>query len=57
MAYLNAEKLTKNSVEAIKKAQTLSFEYGNPEFKQEHLLYTLLTVEDSLISNLIKSIM
>ena len=51
---MNAEKLTRNSMEVIKNAQNISEEYGSQEIKQEHLLYSLLTIEDSLISELIK---
>ena len=51
---MNAEKLTTNSAQAISNAKQLAHQYGNPEYKQEHLLYSLLTMDDSLISNLIK---
>ncbi|WP_287389270.1 ATP-dependent chaperone ClpB [Lachnospira sp.] len=34
--------------------EKLAYEYSNQEIDQEHLLYCLMTVEDSLISNLIE---
>ncbi|MBR6252817.1 MAG: ATP-dependent chaperone ClpB [Clostridia bacterium] len=51
---MNAERLTKNSMEVIKNAQSMAEEYGSQEIKQEHLLYSLLTIDGSLISELIK---
>jgi len=51
---MNAERLTRTSIEVINNAQNLAIEYGSQELKQEHLLYSLLTVEESLISGLIK---
>ena len=53
---MNAEKLTKNSTQVIKQAQSIANEYGSAEIKQEHLLYALLTLENSLISSLLKNI-
>ena len=53
---MNAEKLTKNSTQVIKQAQMIANEYGNPEIKHEHLLFALLTLENSLISSLLKNI-
>ena len=54
---MNMEKFTKNSLETIQNAQTLAQEYCSQEIKQEHLLYSLLTQEDSLISELIKKVL
>ena len=54
---MNMERLTKNSLEAIQNAQNLAQEYGSQEIKQEHLLYSLLTQEESLISELIKKVL
>ncbi|MBR3280342.1 MAG: ATP-dependent chaperone ClpB [Clostridia bacterium] len=53
---MNADKFTKNSVEAIKNAKILANEYGSQEIKQEHLLYALLAIENSLIGSLIKAL-
>ena len=44
---------TQNSVNAITSAQNTAREYGNPEMKQEHLLYALLTADDSLVYQLL----
>ena len=40
-------------MQAIQDAEKLSFEYGNQEIDQEHLLMALLRQEDSLLSGLI----
>ena len=41
-------------MEAVERCQKLAYEYGNQEIEEEHLLYGLLTVEDSLILKLIE---
>ncbi len=41
-------------MEAVEGCQKLAYEYGNQEIEQEHLLYSLLTIEDSLILKLIE---
>ncbi len=51
---MNISKFTQKSVEAIQKCEKLAYEYGNQEIEQEHLLYALLTDEDSLILKLIE---
>ena len=50
---MNAEKFTKKSLEAIENCQKQAMEYGNQEIKAEHILYSLLTIEDSLIVKLL----
>lgn len=50
---MDAEKFTKKSLEVIETCEKLAYEYNNQEIDQEHLLYSLLTVEDSLIVSLI----
>ncbi|MBQ8260737.1 MAG: ATP-dependent chaperone ClpB [Lachnospiraceae bacterium] len=50
---MNISKFTQNSVQAIEQCEKLAYEYGNQEIEQEHLLYSLLTLEDSLILKLI----
>lgn len=50
---MNISKFTKKSVEAINQCEKLAYEYGNQEIGQEHLLYSLLVCEDSLILKLI----
>ena len=36
---MNAEKLTQKSAEAIRSAQEIALEYGNPQIEQVHLLW------------------
>ena len=50
---MNISKFTQKSVEAVQNCEKLAYEYGNQQIDQEHLLYSLLTVEDSLIFKLI----
>ncbi|MDD6137391.1 MAG: ATP-dependent chaperone ClpB [Lachnospiraceae bacterium] len=50
---MDAEHFTKKSLEVIENCEKLAYEYNNQEIDQEHLLYSLLTVEDSLIVSLL----
>ena len=51
---MNIQKFTQKSIEAINQCEKLAYEYGNQQIEQEHLLYSLLTLEDSLILRLIE---
>ena len=51
---MNIQKFTQKSIEAVNQCEKLSMEYGNQEIEQEHLLYALLTIDDSLILKLIE---
>ena len=51
---MNAEKFTKKSLEVVENCEKLAYEYNNQEIDQEHLLYSLLTVDESLIAKLIE---
>ena len=51
---MNIQKFTQKSIEAIQKAQSLAIENENSQIDQEHLLYALLTQENSLIKELLK---
>ncbi len=51
---MNIQKFTQKSMQAVEGCQKLAYEYGNQEIEQEHLLYSLLTIEDSLILKLIE---
>jgi len=51
---MNISKFTQKSMQAIERCEKLAYEYGNQEIEQEHLLYALLTIEDSLIAKLIE---
>ena len=50
---MNISKFTQNSVAAVNMCEKLAYEYGNQEVDQEHLLYALLSLDDSLILKLI----
>ncbi len=51
---MNINKFTQKSAEALNNCEKLAYEYGNQEIDQEHLLYSLLTIEDSLIAKLVE---
>ena len=51
---MNIQKFTQKSMQAVEGCEKLAYEYGNQEIEQEHLLYSLLKVEDSLILKLIE---
>ena len=51
---MNISKFTQKSVEAIQNTEKIASEYGNQEIDQEHLLYALIQLEDSLIMKLIE---
>lgn len=51
---MNINKFTQKSMEAIQQCEKLAYEYGNQEIEQEHLLYALLTIDDSFILKLIE---
>ena len=50
---MDPNKYTQKSLEAIQNCQRIAIEYGNQEIDQEHLLYSLLTMDESLIAKLI----
>ena len=50
---MNAERLTQKSAEAIRSAQQIAQEYGNPQIEQVHLLWALLQDSEGLISQLL----
>lgn len=51
---MDITKFTQKSIEAVNNCEKLAYEFGNQEIEQEHLLYSLLTVEDSLIYKLVE---
>ena len=51
---MNISKFTQKSMQAVEGCEKLAYEYGNQEIEQEHLLYSLLTIDDSLILKLIE---
>ena len=50
---MNISKFTQKSIQAVQDLEKVAYEYGNQEVEQEHLLYALLSQEDSLILKLI----
>ena len=51
---MNINKFTQKSVEAVQGCEKIASEYGNQEIEQEHLLYSLLTMDDSLLLKLLE---
>ena len=51
---MNINKFTQKSLQAVQGCEKTAIEYGNQEIVQEHLLYALLTQDDSLILKLIE---
>ena len=51
---MNISKFTQKSIEAVQNLEKVAYSYGNQEIEQEHLLYSLLKQEDSLILKLIE---
>ena len=51
---MNIDKFTQKSVEALENSEKLAYEYGNQEVDEEHLLYSLIKLDDSLISSLLE---
>ena len=52
---MDAEKFTRKSLEVIENCEKLAYEYNNQEIDQEHLLCSLVMVDDSLIAKLIEN--
>ena len=50
---MNINKFTQKSLEAVQNCEKLAYEYGNQQIEQEHLFYSLLTLDDSLILKLL----
>lgn len=51
---MNIQKFTQKSIESVNKSSAIATEYGNQEVDQEHLLLALLTIDESLIAELIE---
>ena len=51
---MNINKFTQKSMEAVQNCEKLAYEYGNQEIAEEHLIYALISYEDSLIAKLIE---
>ena len=50
---MNINKFTQKSMEAVQNCEKLAYEYGNQQIGQEHLFYSLLKLDDSLILKLL----
>ncbi len=50
---MNINKFTQKSIEAVNQCEKIAYDYGHQEIDQEHFLYSLLTIEDSLIASLL----
>ena len=53
---MNINKFTQKSIEAVQMCEKAAYEFGNQEMDQEHLLYSMLSIEDSLIVKLLEKI-
>ena len=51
---MNISKFTQKSIEAVQGLEKVAYDNGHQEVEQEHLLYALLTQEDSLILRLVE---
>ena len=51
---MNISKFTQKSQEVLDNLQKTAYDFGNQEIVQEHLLYCMLTIEDSLIVSLLR---
>ena len=52
---MNINKFTQKSIEAVNGCEKIAYDYGNQEIDQEHFLYSLLTIDESLIANLFEN--
>lgn len=53
---MNIQKFTQNSLQAVQGCEKVAYDYGNQEVEQEHLLYALITQDDSLILKLLEKL-
>ncbi len=51
---MNISKFTQKSIEAVNGCEKVAYEFGNQEVDQEHLLYSLIYMDDSMILKLIE---
>ncbi len=51
---MNINKFTQKSMEAVQNCEKLAYDYGHQELAQEHLLLSLMDIDDSLIEKLIE---
>ena len=51
---MNINKFTQKSIEAVNQCEKIAYNHGHQEIDQEHFLYSLLTIDDSLIASLLE---
>lgn len=51
---MNINKFTQKSIEAVNQCEKIAYDHGHQEIDQEHFLYSLLTINDSLIASLLE---
>ena len=51
---MNINKFTQKSIEAVNQCEKIAYDHGQQEIDQEHFLYSLLTIDDSLIASLLE---
>lgn len=51
---MNITKFTKKSIEILNNLEKIAYDFGNQEIVQEHLLYGMMTIEDSLLAKLVE---
>ena len=51
---MNINKFTQNSIQAVQNCEKLAYDFGNQEIDQEHLMYSLLELDQSLILRMIE---
>ena len=51
---MNIQKFTQKSVEAVNGCEKIALEYGNQTVEAMHLLYSLINIDDSLITTVLK---
>lgn len=50
---MNINKFTQKSIEAVKRCEKVAYDYGNQQIDQVHFLYSLVTIDESLIKKLL----
>ena len=51
---MNINKFTQKSIEVVNQCEKIAYDHGHQEIDQEHFLYSLLTIDDSLIASLLE---
>ena len=51
---MNINKFTQKSIEAVNQCEKIAYDHGHQEIDQEHFLYSLLMIDDSLIASLLE---